>query len=230
MSDCVKKILIAPSILAGNQAALLHEAKRVEAAGADLLHVDVMDGRFVARINYGTDTVKALRKATKLPLDVHLMILEPWKHVEAFAKAGAKRICVHAEAGSEKQLLETIKLIKKGGCKAGVGIVPATPLTTVSPRVLVACDFVMPMTVVPGYAGQSFLYELLPKFKQLNKTFRGKKEIEADGGVNTETMRLVAAEGATVIVAGAAVFNSLDARSAIRELRQAAVSALKKKK
>ncbi len=224
----LKKILIAPSILAANQAMLAQEARRVEKAGADLLHVDVMDGRFVPRINYDVGTVRRLRKATELPLDVHLMINEPWKVVAAYAKAGAKRICVHAEACDEKQLLETIGLIKNGGCEAGIALVPATPLAQVPAKALAACDFLMPMTVVPGASGQAFLYGVLPKFSEANKIFRGKKEIETDGGINAETVRAVVREGASVIVAGAAVFNSPDAKAAIKQLRESAKAAAKK--
>lgn len=224
-----KKIFIAPSILAANHVVLAQEAKRVEKAGADMLHVDIMDGRFVPRIVFSVETVKAMRKATRLPLDVHLMIAEPWKSVAAFAKAGAKRICVHTETGSAKQLLETLKLIKKSKCKAGIALNPTTPLSAVNEKIFRACDYAMPMTVVPGAAGQAFMHSVVPKFKalqQLLKRLRLRKEIEADGGVSEETAPLVARGGATVLVAGAAVFSALDARVAIKRLRESAAKRL----
>lgn len=219
-----QKILVAPSILAANQVYLLREAKRVEKAGADLLHVDVMDGRFVPRAIYGVEVVKKLGKSVKLPLDVHLMIAEPWKHVHEYAKAGAKRICVHVEAGSAKQILQTIKLIKKSRCKAGLAINPPTPLQVVDPALLKASDFIMPMTVNPGAAGQEFMHSVLPKIDHLNSLLRKmklKKELEADGGVTPYTAPILASRGVRVLVSGAGVFQALDAKAVIRQLRGA---------
>lgn len=219
------KILVAPSILAANQMNLAGEAKRVEKAGADLLHVDVMDGRFVPRVNYGVETVKKLRKATKLPLDVHLMTCEPWKVVREYAKAGAKRICIHVEAGSAQEILKTIKTIKASKCKAGVAIRPTTPLEAIDPRIFKQCDFIMPMTVNPGAAGQAMLLDALPKIARLNQLLRKmklKKELEGDGGINASTAELVGKLGVTVLVSGAGIFQAMDAKNAIRQLRQAA--------
>src|SRR3989344_4049658 len=149
------RIIIAPSILAANQRKLASEAKRVERAGADILHVDVMDGKFVPRVNYSALTVKRLSKSTRLPLDVHLMIEKPWLVVEKYARAGAASICVHVEAGTEKQLLATLALIKKHGCGAGLALVPATPASKATSALLAECDYLLPMTVVPGYSGQA---------------------------------------------------------------------------
>ena len=197
---------------------------RVEKAGADLLHVDVMDGRFVPRITFGIDAVKLLKKTTKLPLDVHLMVAEPWKLVKAYSNAGAKRICVHVEAGEAKKILETIKLIKKSRCKAGVAIKPRTNLETIDSKILKAADFIMPMTVEPGAAGQQFMPDQLPKIELLNsrlKKLKLKKELEADGGINPQTARLVVERGVTVLVAGGAIYGAQDAREAVRRLKQA---------
>lgn len=219
------KILVAPSILSANQNNLAGEAKMMEKAGADFLHVDVMDGRFVPRVNYSPHTVKLLSKATKLPLDVHLMVFEPWKLVKEYAKAGAKRICVHAEAGNAEEILKTLKLIRACKCKAGIAIKPPTPLQAIDERIFRQCDFVMPMSVNPGASGQAFLPETIPKIMHLQQILaklKLKKELEADGGINASTAHLVTELGATVLVSGAGIFNSMDAKNAISQLREAA--------
>ena len=217
------KILVAPSILSANQNNLAGEAKRMEKAGADLLHVDVMDGRFVPRVNYSPATVKLLSKATKLPLDVHLMVFEPWKLVKEYAKAGAKRICVHAEAGSAEEILKTLKLIRASKCKAGIAIKPPTPLQAIDPRIFKHCDFLMPMSVNPGASGQPFLQETIPKIlhlQQILSKMNLKKELEADGGISASTAHLVTQVGVTVLVSGAGIFNAMDAKSAVMQLKQ----------
>lgn len=225
MAPKTAKILVAPSILSANQNNLAGEAKRMEKAGADFLHVDVMDGRFVPRVNYSPATVKLLSKATKLPLDVHLMVFEPWKLVKEYAKAGAKRICVHAEAGNAEEILKTLKLIRSCKCKAGVAIKPKTPLQAIDERIFKQCDFIMPMTVNPGASGQALLPEVLSKIRELNSLLaklKLKKELEADGGINSSTAHVVTELGVTVLVSGAGIFNSMDARSVITQLKQRA--------
>lgn len=204
----------------------------MEKAGADLLHVDVMDGRFVPAVNYGVETVKKLKKTTKLPLDVHLMVSEPWKVVKEYAKAGASRICIHVEAGSAHQILKTIKMIKSLKCKAGVAIRPPTPLEAIDPRIFKQCDFLMPMSVNPGASGQAFRPEVLHKIARLKillHKMKLKKELEADGGINASTAGWMGRLGVTVLVSGAGIFQAMDAKSAIRQLRQAASRAGKQK-
>jgi len=229
-NNAYQKVLIAPSILAGNLDNLAAEARRVEKAGADFIHVDVMDGRFVARKVLGLKETQKLHKATRLALDVHLMVAEPWKKVEAYAKAGAKRICVHAEAGNASQILKTIKLIKKSGAKAGIAVKPQTPLNTIDTRIFEACDFIMPMTVTPGASGQPFMESALGHFDKVRSFLKNKrlqKEFEADGGINDTTARLAVKHGATVLVAGSAIFGALNAKAAIAKLRKSASSKIK---
>ncbi len=221
----VTKILVAPSILSADPLKLEGEAKRMEKAGADLLHVDVMDGKFVERTVFGIETAKKLKKATKLPLDVHLMICEPWKVVKEYAKAGASRICVHVEAGSAQQILKTIKLIKSAGCKAGVAIKPDTPLESIDTRILKECDFIMPMTVNPGASGQPLIEEVLLKIARLQVLLykmKLEKQLEGDGGINSSTAAWFGRLGVTVLVSGAGIFHSKYAKRAIMQLRKAA--------
>jgi ribulose-phosphate 3-epimerase len=208
------KILIAPSILSADFSKLGEEIGAVEAAGADWIHVDVMDGHFVPNITIGPVVVKSIRPVTKLPLDVHLMIRNPEKYVESFAKAGSDIITFHAEVDEDPK--EIIRLIKYFKRKAGVSIRPKTDLKKIAP-ILPMVDMVLVMTVEPGFAGQEFMRDCLPKITELRKVFR--KEIEVDGGLNASTASEVIEAGANVIVAGSSVFGAKDYAAAIRKLR-----------
>ncbi len=213
---------IAPSILSADFARLGEEIRAVEAAGADYIHVDVMDGRFVPNITIGPLVVEAARRATSLPLDVHLMIAEPDRYVPAFAEAGADLVVVHAEAALH--LHRTVQLIKSLGRKAGVALNPATPLNCLE-YVLEELDLVLLMTVNPGFGGQSFIEACLPKIQALRGMLdrRGlETELEVDGGVKTDNIDRISHAGADVFVAGSAVFGSGDYVSTIAELRRRA--------
>ena len=208
------KILIAPSILSADFSRLGEEIKAVEAAGADWIHVDVMDGNFVPNITIGPLVVRDIRKVTKLPLDVHLMIDDPGKYIDEFAKAGSDMITFHMEACGDPKGL--ISQIKAHGKKAGASIRPKTG-SDVLKDILSDLDLVLVMTVEPGFAGQEFIKAALPKISQLRGLF--KKDIEVDGGINSETSRLAVGAGANALVAGNAVFKKKDYRKAIAELK-----------
>ncbi|ATF14312.1 ribulose-phosphate 3-epimerase [Brevibacillus sp. HB1.2] len=213
-------VKIAPSILSADFARLGEEILDVEKGGADWIHVDVMDGHFVPNITIGPLIVEAIRPVTKLPLDVHLMIEEPDRYIPQFAKSGADWITVHQEAC--RHLHRTLHLIKEQGVKAGVVLNPATPISTIEP-VLADLDMVLLMTVNPGFGGQKFIHSVVPKVAQLrqmlNERGLGHVEIEIDGGVNAQTARLCEEAGATVLVAGSAVFNQADRAQAIAAIR-----------
>ncbi|NRR20863.1 ribulose-phosphate 3-epimerase [Brevibacillus sp. MS2.2] len=213
-------VKIAPSILSADFARLGEEILDAEKGGADWIHVDVMDGHFVPNITIGPLIVEAIRPVTKLPLDVHLMIEEPDRYIPQFAKSGADWITVHQEAC--RHLHRTLYLIKEQGVKAGVVLNPATPISTIEP-VLADLDMVLLMTVNPGFGGQKFIHSVLPKVAQLrqmlNERGLGHVEIEIDGGVNAQTARLCEEAGATVLVAGSAVFNQADRGQAIAAIR-----------
>jgi ribulose-phosphate 3-epimerase len=213
-------VKIAPSILSADFARLGEEIKDVERGGADYIHVDVMDGHFVPNITIGPLIVEAIRPVTKLPLDVHLMIENPYQYIEAFAKAGADYITVHVEAC--RHLHRTIQLIKSTGAKAGVVINPATPVDSLK-HIIEDIDMVLLMSVNPGFGGQKFIHSVLPKISQVREmasALNPALEIEVDGGVNEETARLCVEAGATVLVAGSAVFNKEDRAAAISRLKQ----------
>ena len=212
-------VKIAPSILSADFAKLGEEIKDVELGGADYIHVDVMDGHFVPNITIGPLIVEAIRPITKLPLDVHLMIENPDAYIEAFANAGADYITVHVEAC--KHLHRTIGLIKSLGVKAGVVLNPATPVSSIL-HVIKDVDMVLLMSVNPGFGGQSFIPEVLPKIrtvKEMAEQFNPTLEIEIDGGVNEETAKLCIEAGANVLVAGSAVYNKKDRKAAIEAIR-----------
>jgi len=212
-------IKIAPSILSADFANLGNEIKDVEKGGADYIHVDVMDGHFVPNITIGPLIVEAIRPVTKLPLDVHLMIENPDLYIPQFARAGADIITVHVEAC--KHLHRTIHLIKDQGVKAGVVLNPATPVNMIE-HILEDIDMVLFMTVNPGFGGQKFIPQVLPKIKTAPNWIQERDlnvEIEVDGGVNPETAKLCVEAGATVLVAGSAIFNQEDRQKAIAAIR-----------
>ena len=217
-----RKIKIAPSILSADFARLGDEIKAVEAAGADIIHVDVMDGHFVPNITIGPLIVEAARRSTKLPLDVHLMITNPELYIADFAKAGADYITVHAETAFHlNRLIQSIK--EHQGVKAGVSLNPATPLTALD-YVLSDLDMVLIMSVNPGFGGQAFIPSALDKIARLRKRIDDlglKVEIEVDGGVKPDNAAEVIRAGADILVAGSAVFGAKDYAAAIKGIRAA---------
>jgi len=199
-----RPLVIAPSILASDFARLGEEVRAVDAAGADWIHVDVMDGHFVPNITMGPDAVKALRRHTAKPLDVHLMIAPADPYLEAFATAGADHITIHAEAGPH--LHRSLQAIRALGKKAGVSITPSTPESAIA-YVLDVVDLILVMTVNPGFGGQEFIPAMLDKVRQVDQLIRGRDiDLEVDGGVTAQTTSDVVAAGANALVAGSAVF------------------------
>lgn len=212
-------VKIAPSILSADFGNLEAEIKKVEKAGADMIHVDIMDGHFVPNITIGPLVVSGVRKCTKLPLDVHLMIENPDKYIPDFAKAGADIICIHSEAS--KNLQEDIELIRQNGKKAAVSLNPDTPLEKVLP-VLDKVVMVLCMTVNPGFEGQKFMPAVLPKVKKLRSEIGNKKlnvDIEVDGGINPETAPQAVKAGANVLVAGSAIFYAKNYTEIVQKLK-----------
>lgn len=215
------RVLVAPSILSASFARLGEEIAAVEDAGADWLHVDVMDGRFVPNITIGPPVVKSIRKVTKLPLDVHLMIVEPERYVDAFAEAGADTITIHVEACTH--LHRTLTHIRSLGKRAGVTMNPSTPEAHIE-YVLDVCDQVLVMSVNPGFGGQSLVPSQLEKVRRIRKMVDDRKlpiDIEIDGGIKPENAHLAIEAGARVLVAGSAVFDTKDYKAAIAAIRGA---------
>ncbi|MFX3674150.1 MAG: ribulose-phosphate 3-epimerase [Paenisporosarcina sp.] len=221
-------IKIAPSILAADFSKLAEEVRDVERAGADLIHIDVMDGHFVPNITMGSIVVEALRPITKLPLDVHLMIENPDQYIEAFAKSGADYITVHVEACPH--LHRTIQLIRSYGVKPGVVLNPHTPIETIQ-HVLEDIDMVLFMTVNPGFGGQKFIHSVVSKVQKLSAIIQEKGlsiEIEIDGGINAETIIPCAKAGATIFVAGSAIYSQKDRKQALQDIKKAGERAISK--
>jgi ribulose-phosphate 3-epimerase len=200
--------MIAPSILSADGSRLGEEIAAVEAAGADWIHIDVMDGHFVPNLTIGPGLVASIRKTTRLPFDVHLMIENPERYIEDFSKAGADGITIHVEAAAH--LHRTVTMIREKGLKAGVSLNPATPLVQIEP-ILPDIDLLLIMTVNPGFGGQKFIGGSLPRIKkaqELIRTFAPKVLLEVDGGVTLKNLRAIADAGADILVAGSAIFGS----------------------
>lgn len=209
-------IKIAPSILSADFGCLDKEIKRIETAGADLLHIDIMDGHFVPNITIGPVVVKALKRHTKLPLDVHLMIEQPGKFIDEFVKAGSDMITVHIETISKSKIKEQKLKLNRQNVKLGVSLNPATALSKIIP-VLPYVDFVLVMSVNPGFSGQEFIASVVPKIKKIRSLFSG--DIAVDGGINDKTAKAVIGNGANVLAAGSYIFKSKNYKEAIRKLR-----------
>ncbi len=217
--------LIAPSILSADFARLGEEIKTVEQAGADIIHLDIMDGRYVPNITIGIPVVESLRPLTDLPFDAHLMIVEPEKYVPDFIKAGCNMISFHMDACIHSHRL--VDYIKSQGVKAGVVLNPATPVNTLE-EIIHFVDYVLVMSVNPGFGGQKFIPETLHKIRKLRRlmeeTGRTDILIEIDGGIKESNISQVSAEGANIFVAGSSIFKAEDPAQAVRNLKQKAIS------
>ncbi|HUQ34613.1 MAG TPA: ribulose-phosphate 3-epimerase [Pyrinomonadaceae bacterium] len=212
---------IAPSILSADFTRLGEEIATVERGGARVIHVDVMDGHFVPNITVGLPVVRALKQATELPIDTHLMITEPGRYAEQFAEAGASMVSVHVEA--DPHLNRTLAAIRKKGALCGVAINPATPLVALE-EALAFSDYILLMSVNPGFGGQKFIPTSLDKVRRLRRMIETRglsTRIEIDGGIDRSNIAEIAAAGAEIIVAGSAIFNESDPAQAVRELREA---------
>ncbi len=215
----ITKVKIAPSILSADFARLGAQVAQAEAAGADYIHVDVMDGHFVPNLTIGPLVVQAVRRSTELPLDVHLMMEAPERYLEAFCRAGANILTVHVETCPH--LHRTVQQIKELGCRAGVTLNPATPVASLQ-EIVPYVDLVLVMTVNPGFGGQEFIEGTLPKIRQMRAMLDARNpnaELEVDGGIGPDTAARVVEAGATVLVAGAAIFGQDDVTEAIKRIR-----------
>ncbi len=212
------KIKIAPSILSADFSCLASELKRIERAGADMVHIDVMDGHFVPNITIGPSVIKWLRQATRLPLDVHLMIADPQTFLDDFLACGSDMITVHVETISRPALISLSRKLKAKRKKIGISLNPDTSLKKIE-RLLEYVDFVLVMSVYPGFSGQRFIPSVLPKIRKLRSLFKG--DIAVDGGVNERTARSLIRAGANVLASGSYIFGAKDTRQAIESLRHA---------
>ena len=218
-----RNVEIAPSILSANFSCLGDEIRAVERGGADVLHVDVMDGHFVPNITIGLPVVKSLAGFTRLPIDAHLMITDPGTYAPQFVKAGAQMVSVHVEA--DPNLHRTLTAIKSAGAHAGVVLNPATPVTAVE-EALQFVDYVLVMSVNPGFGGQQFIPQSIDKVKRLRQLINERQlnvRIEIDGGIDRTNIETAVAAGAEIIVAGSAIFGTPDAETAVKELRNATI-------
>ena len=218
-----RNIEIAPSILSANFSCLGDEIRAVERGGADVLHVDVMDGHFVPNITIGLPVVKSLAGFTRLPIDAHLMITDPGTYAPQFVRAGAQMVSVHVE--TDPNLHRTLTAIKSAGAQAGVVLNPATPVSAVE-EALQFVDYVLVMSVNPGFGGQQFIPQSIDKLKRLRHLINERQlnvRIEIDGGIDRTNIETVVAAGAEIIVAGSAIFGTPDAENAVKELRNATV-------
>lgn len=214
-------IKIAPSILSASFTQLGDEIKNVEQSGADYIHFDVMDGIFVPNISVGIPVLESVRKITELVLDVHLMITKPVRYVERFAKAGADIVNIHIEADSKKETMRALSIIKSAGKKSAITLNPKTAAEDAI-EYIELIDLVLIMTVEPGFGGQSFMADMLPKIRAIREYIDKRNpdcELQVDGGINPETAKLCIAAGANVLVAGSDIFNAKDRKKRIEELR-----------
>ena len=214
-------VKVAPSILSADFVNLERDIRALKETGADYVHVDVMDGLFVPNITIGIPVVAALRRITDMPLDVHLMIDRPLRYVDDFCKAGSDLLTVHVEADTQENTLAALKRIRENGVRAAISVKPKTPAEAVLPF-LPYCDLILVMTVEPGFGGQSFMQDMMPKLKTIRGYIDAQNpgcELEVDGGVNAETARLCRENGANVLVAGSAYFKAADPTAFVRAVK-----------
>ena len=215
-------IKVSPSILSADFGNLERDIRALKPAGAEYVHIDVMDGIFVPNISLGFPVVSAIRKATDLVLDVHLMIDRPIRYVERFCEAGADILTVHVEADTEENTIEALKKIKACGVKAAICVKPKTPAEAVLPYIDL-CDLILVMTVEPGFGGQSFMADMMPKVSAIRKYINEKNpacELEVDGGVNEKTAKVCIEAGANVLVAGSAYFKAADKAAFVKAVKE----------
>lgn len=214
-------VKVAPSILSADFVNLERDIRALKTTGADYVHVDVMDGLFVPNITIGIPVVAAIRRITDMPLDVHLMIDRPLRYVDDFCKAGSDLLTVHVEADTQENTLAALKRIRENGVRAAISVKPKTPAEAVLPF-LPYCDLILVMTVEPGFGGQSFMQDMMPKLKTIRGYIDAQNpgcELEVDGGVNTETARICRENGANVLVAGSAYFKAADPAAFVRAVK-----------